>query len=320
MATQSPPIDLSTTTQRGSDTRNLGPPKGRRRCGPFPAWARMVNQAFAMPLITRMDKSHLHALSASVWLFGSYGTLLHTWFAEASSGDWSQFFACESFMQILLMSGVLMSVTGQPMTPKTARFANYGKQMRNSMVSAAVQAWVVEVILLRCDGHFPQLLQTPSELLALLAMGLLGWDAVVEGRPWNIEVVIDDLKLARPPPVAMHGAMLISLAYMVLQAMGLYHVIANDAAGNSPFAAQMAFSLAVTPATEALIGTLMQKDRYTKKHGQHVWLHENEDGSFRPSHRLEAGQLLLSAPGPYLMTLALGLVQNPADVCAWLGV
>lgn len=275
-----------------------------------------------MPLITRMDKSHLHALSASIWLFGSYGTLLHAWFAEANYGDWSQFAACDNplMLQGLLLSGVVMAITGSPMTPRNRRFANYGKQMRNSMVSAAVQAWVVSSTLLHANGNFPAILETPTELLALVSMGLLAWDAILEGRPWNIHVVIDDLKLAPPPPLAMNGAMLISLGYMALQAIGLYHVVANDGAASSAFAAQMAFSLAITPATEALIGTLMQKDRYTKKRGQHVWLHENEDGSFRPSHRLEAAQLLLSAPGPYLITLALGLSQQAPEVYKWLGL
>jgi len=282
--------------------------------------SRLVNNAFNMPLITRMDRSHLHAISATIWLLGSYSALLSAFASEVNSRDWSHFATFHHpFTQVLVASGVVMSLTSHAMTPKSARFFNYGKQMRNSMVSSAVQIWVASTVLLNLDGNFPQFLQTPTMAVAILSMGLLGWDAIVEGRPWNINVVIEDLQLAKPPAIAMNGAMLISLGYLTLQAIGLYHLIANDGV-NSAFAAQMAVALAITPATEAFIGTLMQKDRYTKKHGQHVWLHENADGTFRPSHRLEVVQLLLSAPGPYLMTLVLGLLQNAQDVYTWMGI
>merc|ERR1712137_617101 len=110
------------------------------------------------------------------------GTLLHAWFAEANSGDWSLFAASDNtlILQGLLLSGVAMALTGSPMTPRNRRFANYGKQMRNSMVSAAVQAWVVSSTVLHAHGNFPAILEAPTEMLALVSMGLLGWDAILE--------------------------------------------------------------------------------------------------------------------------------------------
>ena len=62
------------------------------------------------------------------------------------------------------------------------------------------------------------------------------------------------------------------------------------------FVSQMAFSLAMSPSGSALAETLMQRDQFTKRSGEHVFVTEQPNGKFSNSKFLDAAQLTLGAP------------------------
>ena len=80
------------------------------------------------------------------------------------------------------------------------------------------------------------------------------------------------------------------------------------------FAAQMALASSVAPAGDALVGTLIQKDRFNNKSGQHRFIlrTENEDGSitFRSNHVVHAFQLLINQPGPGFLSIAAAIASG----------
>ena len=153
------------------------------------------------------------------------------------------------------------------------------------------------------------------------------YDLVSEGRPMNILPIMDELKLDRPYGPD-HNTWLFGLVNLLLTSwfinslVSLGHVFLMDDfvtstnSFDSAFAAQMALSVGVAPAVEALLGgTVLKQDRFNNKREKRLFLEEDEEtGGLRVSPWLEALQLSLSHPGPVFLTVAVAFLQGHGDV------
>ena len=299
------------------------PAAARKPRSTLPGWGVALNHASGMPLITHADSWHAHAASGAAWLASAYPILFFSWYAAYA--DPSAFGLAPGLslpLCLCLIAGVTTSATGYPMRPKK-HFPHYTGQMRNSMLCTSLSALLVATFA--AEPHLPPPLVAAAHAATALGAGLVAYDAVVARTPWDISQVVIDLKLELPPRAAILAANTISLSWLAIFAAAVSHVLLGGASahdllgsagpeGSAAFAAQMALALALAPASEALVGTSMQKDRFTKKDGAHVLVHQLDSGGFRPAHWLEACELLFNVPGPATITIGLALLGGHAEL------
>lgn len=271
---------------------------------------------------------HVHAVSGAAWMLLGYGTLLSTWAAELLSPDYvgalTTTFGEANFPVIALTAlvGVTLGATGFPMRPKR-RFRAYAEQMRNSMTSVALLSFVTATFVLDGtgggalgDGAVAAGLSDATRAVVGLGAAYMGREAVISRKPWDIAPTVADLQLERPPEFALYAARAISLGWLAMVAAATSHVLV-DSPGNAvsaAFAAQMALSLAMAPASEALVGTLVMKERFTKDEGSQVLLTKTPSGGLRVAHWLDATILALNVPGPAVLSLLVALHAGHADL------
>jgi len=72
----------------------------------------------------------------------------------------------------------------------------------------------------------------------------------------------------------------------------------------------------MTPAGDALVGTLMQKDRFSPKLAdEYKFVSRNpETGNFETSRLLEACQMLFTFPGPIVMSSIIAVATHHHDL------
>ena len=227
-----------------------------------------------MPLITHADSWHAHAASGAAWLASAYPILFFSWYAAYA--DPSAFGLAPGLslpLCLCLIAGVTTSATGYPMRPKK-HFPHYTGQMRNSMLCTSLSALLVATFA--AEPHLPPPLVAAAHAATALGAGLVAYDAVVARTPWDISQVVIDLKLELPPRAAILAANTISLGWLAIFAAAVSNVLLGGASahdllgsagpeGSAAFAAQMALALALAPASEALVGTSMQKDRFDQE-------------------------------------------------------
>jgi len=78
----------------------------------------------------------------------------------------------------------------------------------------------------------------------------------------------------------------------------------------------MALGLSMTPAGEAVVGTLMQKDRFSPKPtNEYKFVTKNEqDGTFETNRWLEAAQMTFNFQGPVVASSLVAAATHHADV------
>lgn len=301
-----------------SDIMGL-PVRSRRR---LPGWAKRANEVMSMPLFTYADKMHVHAISATLWLLGSYGVLFTGLCRELTMDDWSAFAELDAPTAALLASGIAMAGTGFPLLPKK-HFRSFQAGMRNGMLSAALGAWMAAGFAMEPASLPPHLVEA-SILVARLGIVTMAVDYLIDKQPWDQRPVIEDLKLKMPPEASLNAATFLSVLWEGSVLCGLAHLaLADGTAGvtdlhdptTRAFAAQLAVGLAATPTIEAFfVGTLLQKDRFCKPSGKHFFCRELPDGEFGVRLAVQLPlQILFSFPGPAAMTVLLALTTGHAD-------
>lgn len=230
---------------------------------------------------------------------------------EFTSDDWGLF----SSNVLLFPSGLLglvMAMTALPMLPSSRRFSNYTGQMKHAMMTS--------VLLTTMAVSFLTSSTAPLELLpatATVGVAALLWTAL-EGRPWNILPIMEELKICDDLGPAVVATYALSFAWIGMALPTLLRGCGSSVIENpflASFAAQMAISLAVTPVTDAIIaGTFMKNERYNNKTDREILLVSIEGGGVRPARWVEALQLTFAYPGPALFTIAAAAVNGHWDV------
>jgi len=292
----------------------------------LPGWAATLNEKMEMPLVTFADKHHVHAVSGALWMLCGYGVLFSAWGSELAGGDYasaltSAYGSLSPLLALTTLSGVAVGLTGFPMRPKR-RFRAYANQMRNAMTSTALLSLMAASFALDASGGLGDGSALSDATRAVVAVGAayMGREAVMTRTPWDITNVVRDLKLEQPPEAALYAARAIGLGWLAMAAATACHCAPLPWASadldptTSAFAAQMALALAMAPSSEALVGTLCMKDRFTKADDAHVFVTRTPSGGLRPSHWLEALELALNVPGPALLTVLIAIYAGHADL------
>jgi len=308
-------------------TSSVQPATSRLPRRALPDWASKLNGQMEMRLITFADSHHAHAVSGAAWMLLSYGTLLSTSASELAGQDYtsalaSAFGSWNPILALASLSGVAVGATGFPMRPKR-RLRAYANQMRNSMTSTALLSLMFSALALEAsgglgDGLVAAALSEATRVVVALGAGYIAYDAIDSRTPWDLEPIIDNLKLERPPEVALYAARAISMGWLAMTAAAACHVALPAAAlagaDEQAFAAQMCLALALAPSSEALVGTLCLKDRFTKEADAHFFVTRTPSGGVRPAHWLEALELVFNVPGPALLTVLVALQAGHADL------
>lgn len=186
--------------------------------------------------------------------------------------------------------------------------SNYAASMRHGMVSFSLAALMTAFLSMAntTDMIIPSSLGDVTNVVVIAGLISLFIDLVEHNEPFNVANVIRDLKREDPPRWIMNSANTVIFVWLItLLATATYiltgsYQVADES--TNTFATQMAFSLAMAPSTSAFAGTLMQRDRFGKKSGDHWFVVEREDGTFGDNTLFDVLQLVLGAPGPYLAT------------------
>ena len=290
----------------------------------LPQWGRSLNRAMNMPMITHADAKHVHAISGATWFLSAYPLMFYALYREIAFNDWSTFASFSGILPMACLASVLMGVTSIPMRPTRKSFRHYSIAMRSGMVSfplcASMSAFLAISAQTACGiGEMMggDITIGATNFVLVAASAVLFLDLVLDKEPLNIESIIRDLKLEDPPRWALYTALAITVAWLVFfaatDAFVLLHGNQSLDSMTTAFVSQMAFSLAMSPSGSALAGTLMQRDRFTKRSGEHVFVTEQPNGKFSNCWFLDAAQLTLGAPGPYFATLGVALATGHAD-------
>ena len=290
----------------------------------LPQWGRFLNRAMNMPIITHADAKHVHAISGATWFLSAYPLTFYALYREIAFNDWSTFASFAGILPMACLASVLMGVTSIPMRPTRKSFRHYSIAMRSGMISfplcASMSAFLA--ISAQTAGGIGEMMGGDmaigaTNFVLVAASAVLFLDLVLDKEPLNIESIIRDLKLEDPPRWALYTALAITVAWLVFfaatDAFVLLHGSQSMDSMTTAFVSQMAFSLAMSPSGSALAGTLMQRDRFTKRSGEHVFVTEQPNGKFSNCWFLDAAQLMLGAPGPYFATLGVAWATGHAD-------
>ena len=290
----------------------------------LPQWGGFLNRAMNMPIITHADATHVHAISGATWFLSAYPLMFYALYREIAFNDWSTFASFSGILPMACLASVLMGVTSIPMRPTRKSFRHYSIAMRSGMVSFPLCAILSAFLAISAQtaGGIGEIVGGDmaigaTNFVLVAASVVLFLDLVLDKEPLNIENIIRDLKLEDPPRWALYTALAITVAWLVFfaatDAFVLLHGSQSMDSMTTAFVSQMAFSLAMSPSGSALAGTLMQRDRFTKRSGEHVFVTEQPNGKFSNSKFLDAAQLTLGAPGPYFATLGVAWATGHAD-------
>mmetsp|Transcript_44686 Transcript_44686/g.50096 ORF Transcript_44686/g.50096 Transcript_44686/m.50096 type:complete len:409 (-) Transcript_44686:30-1256(-) len=274
----------------------------------LPNWAKSINIFMKMPMITYADPKHIHAFAGVSWFASAYSIFLFSLFSELTNNDWTTFssFFDTPLLSFACASAMVMGVTSSEMRPTRKAFKNYARTMRNGMVMTPVLA-LISAFLAISSGDTSSLpfeqMTLATDILVVAAFAIATVDLVVEGQPLDIESIIKELKIEQPPKVINLLAQTFTAIWLGLSFTTGAYVLQNTGSDMDAFVSQLAFSLALAPAGSSFAATLMQRDRFTKKSGQHVFVTEQPDGKFTNSMWLDAAQLTLVTPSPFLATL-----------------
>ena len=310
-----------TAVNDGVDFKRDGdlPPSVSRR---LPAWGTAVNDGVDFKLITKADKGHVHALVGATWFVSAYGLLFDSLASELADPGHPVALAHGMHLPVLvaMAAGVGVSISGFPMMPRSRMFSAYAKQMSASMLSTATLCLIVAASVFD-----PSELPAADLTHALIVASMLAQsgDIVVDQKPWNIVPTVTSLRLQLPPPPVVKLAMAISLGWCAM-AFGVYVHFAGAATGalsdlsdvDRAFAGQMALGLVMGPASEAFVGTLIQKERFRglkDASRPYKFVHPLEDGLFRPNHVMEALELAFNVPGPQIACIAAAMATGHGD-------
>ena len=290
----------------------------------LPQWGRFLNHAMNMPIITHADAKHVHAISGATWFLSAYPLMFYALHREIAFNDWSIFASFSGILPMACLASVLMGATSIPMRPTRKSFRHYSIAMRSGMVSFPLCTSMSAFLALSAQtaGGIGEMMGGDmaigaTNFVLVAASVVLFLDLVLDKEPLNIENIIRDLKLEDPPRWALYTALAITVAWLVFfaatDAFVLLHGSQSMDSMTTAFVSQMAFSLAMSPSGSAFAGTLMQRDRFTKRSGEHVFVTEQPNGMFTNSWFLDAAQLTLGAPGPYFATLGVAWATGHAD-------
>jgi len=330
---------LAITTLPGVGPRlgNVGqttPSTGRSRTS-LPPWADPINRAMNFKLITHADKGHVHAVTGATWFVSSYTLLFDSLANEALSGDHTIALAHGTSGPVLIAcaAGLAVAASGFPMTPSKRTLRAYAAQMQSSMLSVATCCMVLAAHSVN-EASLPEFAISATHALA--GASIVGHliDFTVEQKPWNQVPSIIDLKLKMPPTPIIRIAQTVSLGWCAMAlacfahaALGGPEALSNVPLDEKGFAAQMTLAIIMAPASEAFIGTLVNKERFRREAANRVGepsqnkfvyaLKDDETGrltgEFRPSHAMEAIELALNVPGPQIAAVAMALTTGHAD-------
>lgn len=293
-------------------------------------FAKTVNNAAGMPLLTQADTKHAHAATAATFLISSYVLLYSGLWKEFTADDWSTFANFDAMQALMVASGIGMAGTAFPMIPKQRNFQNYAAGLRNGMMAAAISACMAAAFMIDADAFMPSAVVDLSSNVASLGIVALLYDMIVHKQPWDQRPVLADLKLELPPEASMSAQHALSIFWLASVCAGLGHLaladgttgltdLADDA--TRAFAAQLALGLAATPTVEAFFaGSLLFKDRFCKPSGEHVFTREllGEDGEPNGEFGVRLAiqlplQVLFSFPGPAATTVLLASASGHAE-------
>ena len=277
-----------------------------------------------MPIITHADSKHVHAISGATWFLSAYPLTSYALYCEIAFNNWSTFASFAGILPIACLASVLMGVTSIPMRPTRKSFRHYSIAMRLGMISFPLCASMSPFLAIFAEtaGGIGEMMGGDmaigaTNFVLVAASAVLFLDLVLDKEPLNIESIIRDLKLEDPPRWALYTALAITVAWLVFfaatDAFVLLHGSQSMDSMTTAFVSQMAFSLAMSPSGSALAGTLMRRDRFTKRSGEHVFVTEQPNGKFSNCWFLDAAQLILGAPGPYFATLGVAWATGHAD-------
>jgi len=286
----------------------------------LPNWAKSINVFMKMPLITYADPKHIHAFAGVSWFASAYSIFLFSLYSELANNDWTTFssFSETPLLPFACVSAMVMGVTSSEMRPTRKAFKNYARTMRNGMVMTPVLALISAFLALSSSGDtstvpcFEQM-TVATDILVVVAFAIATVDLVVEGQPLDIESIIKELKIEQPPKAINLLAQTFTAIWLGLSFTTGAYVLQNTGSDMDAFVSQLAFTLALAPAGSSFAATLMQRDRFTKKSGQHVFVTEQPDGKFTNSMWLDAAQLTLVTPGPFLATLGVAASTGHGD-------
>ena len=321
------PQELEEAHGDNKETRHIRKEFLRSASRSLPQWGRFLNRVVNMPIITHADAKHVHAISGATWFFTAYPLMFYALYREIAFNDWSTFASFSGILPMACLASVLMSVTSIPMRPTRKSFRHYSIAMRSGMVSFPLCSSMSAFLALSAQtmggiGGIGEMMGRDmaigaTNFVLVAASVVLLLDLVLDKEPLNIENIIRDLKLEDPPRWALYTALAITVAWLVFFAATdsfvLLHGSQSMDSMTTAFVSQMAFSLAMSPSGSALAGTLMQRDRFTKRSGEHVFVTEQPNGKFTNSWFLDAAQLALGAPGPYFATLSVAWATGHAD-------
>jgi len=311
---------LPQETELESESVPLAPSQPKSGQAGLPKWARDANKSLNIKLFTHADKRHVHAISGSLWYLGGYGVLISAWAKELLFNDWSTFRSLDGvILPAALLGAVVCSVASSPLR-HDKRFPRYSDMMRNGMVTGCLTSVLTASFAMDLSVLSNPILHGASQATVLASSVVLAYMSIVDRMPWDIPDLIDELELEMPPEWILKTGRVIAFAWMFMLATAASHAIfpggamMMDDPMTRAFAAQMALSLSMAPSGDALAGTLMQKDRFTNKSGSHWMIRKTEEGKYRTSPIAEFFQLLLNDPGPFVITIAVALLTDHADV------
>lgn len=298
------------------------PPLPRNNKRELPEWGKAVNEKLQMPMITHADKHHLHAFSAVSWFIGAYSHLFPAWYNEFRGNDWSVFSHLSMSHWFLLFSGTSMLASGIVMLPKGKHLTHYSGQMRSAMSSCGALIAMSAAFSLH-DSNLPLALVWMSKLVATSSYTYMLYEGARHGRPWHILPIMNEMKLHNNNPFVITGAYGLSILWYLMAALCVSHGVLGgvdsltDVQGSSLssiFAAQMAISLAVAPANDALVaGTLMKNEAFLKPNKKRITLVEDPKVGLRQAYWLEWLQIAADY-GPAFVTMGAAVACGHSEL------
>lgn len=297
----------------------LIPSRDRRE---LPDWGKLVNEKLQMPMITHADKYHLHAFSAVSWFIGAYGHLFPAWYNEFQGNDWGMFSHLSVSHWFLMFSGTSMLASGITMLPTGKALASYSGQMRSAMSSCSALIAMSAAFSLQ-GSNLPLALILMSKLVATTSYIYMLYEGARYGRPWHILPIMNEMKLNNNNPFVITGAYGLSILWYWMAALCVSHGVLGgidsltDLQGSSLssiFAAQMAISLAVAPANDALVaGTIMKNEAFLKPNKKRITLIDDPKVGLRQAYWLEWLQIVADY-GPSFVTMGAAVACGHSEL------
>jgi hypothetical protein len=285
----------------------------------LPAWGRKINESLRLTMITHADKKHVHAISGSTWFIGGYSLLLTAWAKELLFDDWSTFATLNPFVGAVCLGAAVSTLSSSPLR-HDKRYPSYSKVMRNGMCTGICTALLCSTFAY--GDAMPPMLHDGSLVVLSVATLAVAYQAVVDRAPWDFRGTIEDLKLEMPPEWAMVISKVIGLSWLFVLSQASSHALLGTFNDSTilhdetfrAFCAQMSLGLSMTPAGDALVGSLMQKDRFSPKAADsYKFVTQRNDGRFETNRLLEAAQMAFTYPGPIVASAFVALATDHAD-------